>query len=65
VRFEILSLLDAVIIKRASCRYQGAAHRTAEPGKEAKPTTTITPSGIPTVEPPSLSEHMGRDVVPW
>jgi hypothetical protein len=35
-----------------------------EPSAQAKPTME-TPSGIPTVDPPSLSEHMGNDRVPW
>jgi hypothetical protein len=35
-----------------------------KPGEQAKPTTETT-SGLPTVDPPSLSEHMGGDKVPW
>ena len=47
------------------------ANTEATPGKQtqlaAKPTTTPTdaPVGMHTVEPPSLSEQMGNDKVPW
>jgi hypothetical protein len=39
--------------------------KTAEPSNKAQPAAPTPPSGITPVEPPSLSEHMGGDVVPW